>query len=268
MKGEFLRLIEGLGMGKLKIPLMIAAILILAGGLIGGVAVAVKAQNEPADPPYTVARALTEEEARAGMPVEVQSFDSFEEALRSIGADPEDFDVSAADRGADATPIADPPSDPEPTRHCIVQIEPLKPGEKASELSKTTCFDSFSDAVYAATGEAVRLAPTIQPGDVTQEMLAPASQTVISIDYSQPNYQGSTLVWYVNNSYGCNTGWSYANPTMPSGWNDVVSSAHSYGGCNNNPHYEHTYYGGALIFCTCSTMGVMDNQTSSEKWYR
>jgi hypothetical protein len=251
MKGEFLRLIEGLGMGKLKIPLMIAAILILAGGLIGGVAVAVKAQNEPADPAYTVARALTEEEARAGMPVEVQSFDSFEEALRSIGADPEDFDVSAADEG----PVNQ-------------TAEPLKPGEKASEMSKATCFDSFSDAVYAATGEAVRLAPTIQPGHVTQEMLAPASQTVISIDYSQPNYQGSTLVWYVNNSYGCNTGWSYANPTMPSGWNDVVSSAHSYGGCNNNPHYEHTYYGGALIFCTCSTMGVMDNQTSSEKWYR
>jgi hypothetical protein len=267
MRGKLLRAVIGEGMGKRKI-LVAAAILMLAGATAGGVAAAVRAQNEPGNPPYGVGRALTEEEAAAGVTVQAQYFDSFEEALQSIGADPEDFDASAADPGADANPIADPPSDPEPTKHCIAQLEPLKPGEKASEMSEATCFDSFSDAIYAATGGAVRLAATVQPGDVTQEMLAPASQTVISIDYRDPNYQGSTFVWYVNNSYGCNTGWSYANPTMPSGWNDVVSSAHSYGGCNNNPHYEHTYYGGALIFCTCPTMGVMNNQTSSEKWYR
>lgn len=91
---------------------------------------------------------------------------------------------------------------------------------------------------------------------------------VIGINYSSPNYQGSSLVWVVNNTVGCNTGYSYVSPTMPSGWNDVVSSARTYGGCNNNPHYEHTYYSGAVLNCTCATMGVMDNATSSEKWYR
>jgi len=95
-----------------------------------------------------VGRALTEEEAAAGVTVQAQYFDSFEEALQSIGADPEDFDVNAADEG-EVNQIADPPSDPEPTKHCIAQIEPLKPGEKASEMWEPTCFDSFEEALQS-----------------------------------------------------------------------------------------------------------------------
>ncbi len=267
MLDRILRRFRSERMGKWKLVLA-SALVVLAGGIGGGFIATGQAKHEAEDPPYAIARALTEEEAGAGVPVEAQYFDSLEEALRSIGADPQDFAVAAADQAADTNQIADRPPDREPTRHCIVRIEPLPPGRTASEMSDATCFDSFADAINAATGGTVRLSSTVQPGDVTQEMLAPAAQTVISIDYSGANYQGSTLVWYVNNSYGCYTGWSYANPTMPSGWNDVVSSSHSYGGCNHNPHYEHTYYGGALIFCTCATMGVMDNQTSSEKWYQ
>jgi len=148
MRGKLLRAVVGEGMGKRKI-LVAAAILMLAGATAGGMAAAVRTQKQTADPPYAVARALTEEEAAAGVPVQAQYFDSFEEALRSIGANPEDFDVSAADRAADANPIADPPSDPEPTKHCIVAIEPLKPGQKASEMSEATCFDSFEEALQS-----------------------------------------------------------------------------------------------------------------------
>lgn len=239
-------------MVKWKKMFLIAFSLLLLFGVVG----AVRAQDwlspgsDGVAPPYAVARALTEEEAAAGKEVQVQYFDSFEEAMQSVGAAPADFQNS------------------EPERHCVVQIEPLQPDQQASVMLEPACFDSFSEAIYAATKGAVRLAPTTKPSELTPQMLALASTTVIGIDYSSPNYQGSSLVWVVNNTVGCNTGYSYVSPTMPSGWNDVVSSARTYGGCINNPHYEHTYYGGAVLNCTCATMGVMDNATSSEKWYR
>jgi hypothetical protein len=53
---------------------------------------------------------------------------------------------------------------------------------------------------------------------------------------------------------------------MPSGWNDRVSSSHSYGGCSLNDHFHDANFGGSGIICTCSTMGTMNNQTSSETW--
>ena len=169
MRGKLLRAVAGEGVGKRKI-LVAAAILVLAGATAGGVGAAVRAQNEPANAPYGVGRALTEEEAAAGATVEAQYFDTFEEALESIGADPEDFDASAADPGADANPIADPPSDPEPTKHCIAQIEPLKTGGKASEMSEATCFDSFQEALQSigADPEDFDVNPADE-GEVNQE---------------------------------------------------------------------------------------------------
>ncbi|HLB47906.1 MAG TPA: hypothetical protein VJL59_12935 [Anaerolineales bacterium] len=239
-------------MFKRKTLLVGLAFLLLVG--LAGVSVALaQAEGGGVTPPYTVAQALTEEEIAAGKQGQVQYFDSFEAAMQSIGAAPADFKPADSDRSA-------------PERHCVILIEPLQPGQQASVASEPVCFARFPDAIYAATGDTVRLAPAVRPADVTQDMLAPASTTVISIDYANSNFQGSTLVWVANNSVGCNTGYSYSAPTMPSGWNDVVSSAQTYGGCNNNPHYEHTNYGGAVLTCTCSTMGVMDNATSSEKW--
>ncbi len=226
-----------------KIFLMGLSLLLLLGP-----AGAVRAFRDSVTPPYAVAQARTEEEAAAGEEGQVQYFDSFEEAMKSIGADPADFQNS------------------KPERHCVVQIEPLQPGQQASEMLEPVCFDSFSEAIDAATQGAVRLPPTTKPNEFTAEMLAPASTTVIGIDYSSSNYSGTSLVWTASNTVGCTTGLTYAAPTMPSGWNDVVSSARTYGGCNRSPHYEHTYYSGAVLTCPCATMGVMDNATSSEKW--
>jgi len=242
-----------------------------------GIAVAAEAQSggevKEGSAPYAVARALTEEEAAAGVPVQAQYFNSFEEALRSIGADPGDVDASSpactnavATAGVDEAVDAVSPAGPE--KHCVVRIEPVKPGETVSKMSETTCFGSFSEAIGAATGGAVRLASNVRPADVTEEMLKSTSGgTVISIDYKNPNFSGSTLVWSTSISSGC-YGYSYYAPTMPSGWNDVVSSARTFASCNYNPHYENTYYGGALLYCECATMGIMNDRTSSERWWR
>lgn len=140
-------------MGKWKLVLA-SALVVLAGGIGGGLIATGQAKDEAEDPPYAVARALTEEEAAAGVPVEAQYFDSFEEALRSIGADPQDFAVTAPDKAADMNQITDPPSDQEPTRHCTVQIEPLRPGAVASETSAPVCFDTFEEALESIGADA------------------------------------------------------------------------------------------------------------------
>jgi hypothetical protein len=156
-----------------------------------------------------------------------------------------------------------------PGQHCVVEIDPLRPGERASNMRPVGCFATFSEAIAAATGGEVQLPTNVGPAEVTAEMLAPAqSNIVIGIDYIYSNFQGNSLVWKTAHTPGCSDGSTFETPNMPSGWNDVVSSARSYAGCNHYYHYEHTYWTGAVRDCggSCATMGVMDNATSSERW--
>lgn len=93
-------------------------------------------------------------------------------------------------------------------------------------------------------------------------------KVVIGIDYDGPNFTGSTLVGGTRHTPGCLDGSSFIASSMPAGWNNRVSSARSYSGCNHYYHYEHINFGGAVLDCgdSCSSMGVMENQTSSERW--
>ena len=72
--------------------------------------------------------------------------------------------------------------------------------------------------------------------------------------------------WTVSNTAGCNGGAQFSAASMPSGWNDRVSSSQSAHGCAHNRHFHDTNFGGVGINCTCATMGTMNNQTSSETW--
>lgn len=239
------------------------AMILLIGLIALGASISFARNDE--SPPFAVAQALTEEELALGLTGDVQYFASQEDALHSIGQDPALYDTNSASVNDSVTSR---PADPEPVgKHCVVEIESIQHGAAESKMSEAVCFDTFSKAISASTLGEVRLAEGFQPAHLTPSMLVgTSSTTVIGIDYSSPNFQGSSLVWYANNTVGCNTGSSYAASTMPSGWNDVVSSAQTYGGCNNNPHYEHNNWTGASLTCTCSSMGVMDNQTSSERW--
>ncbi len=143
-------------------------------------------------------------------------------------------------------------------RHCVVWISPA--GAGYSHASPMVCFTTFEQAQRAATGR-----PPGGPAGPTASD-ATAASTRISIDYDGAGFTGATLTWTVSNSSGCTGGFSYSAAGMPSGWNDRVSSSHSYGGCAVNNHYHDTNFLGAGITCTCSTMGTMTNQTSSETW--
>lgn len=159
----------------------------------------------------------------------------------------------------------DPPA--QAGRNCVARA--VAGSASVGTLSGYRCFQTFAEAIHAATGGAVTLAPGTTPSQLTQSMLdVPSTSTVIGVDYMDSGFYGGSLTWSESSDiYGCTDGSYYAAPTMPSGWNDDVSSARSYGGCATYNHFENTYYGGSKLTCTCSTMGVMNDQTSSEKWY-
>lgn len=170
---------------------------------------------------------------------------------------------------------ADPADLPVPSDagiHCASQLAPLQAGEDTSKILASGCFDSLADSIAWATDGDVRLPADIGAATVTDEMVGPASHTaVISIDYEDPKWDanafGPTYTW-TGGQNGCNDGSTYAVSSMPSGWDNQVSSARSYTGCAQNRHYENTSYGGASQNCSCYTMDAMNDKTSSEKWSR
>lgn len=127
----------------------------------------------------------------------------------------------------------------------------------------------MSDAeLKAALAALANLAPS-------SSVSTSATSYILGIDYVDWHYSGSSFTWY--GSAICSSSRSYTQATMPSGWNDVISSAvnYPYSNCGNWYHYQHSYFNqnqsGSLIDCGYSTpgcyeMGIMSNRTSSEKW--
>lgn len=160
-------------------------------------------------------------------------------------------------------------------QHCYALIAPIAEGNDGSSgIIKSECFDNFADSIYAATNGRVQIDRSTQPGEVSNEILnssnglsSPSSQVVIGIDWDSTNFGGSSNTWAVSGS-GCSSTVQYSASSMPSGWDNRVSSARGYSGCNYFYHYQNTNFGGSSIVCNteCATMGSLDNATSSEKW--
>lgn len=159
--------------------------------------------------------------------------------------------------------------------HCYMVLEPIAEDQKSSKVLAFECFETFSEALFAATNGRVKAPLSSTPEDITEESLAASlapnateSSVIIGIDYDYSNYGGSSLIYTSSNIDGCTATSSYAAPTMASGWNDRVSSARGYSDCKYFYHYQNTNYGGLKITCTtagCSSMGTLDNATSSVK---
>ncbi len=157
--------------------------------------------------------------------------------------------------------------------HCYSLLSPISNNSDESLIIESSCFDTFTEAIYSATRGRVLLDPSIRPEDITNEMLEsmedpgiPGAQVVIGIDWDYTNYGGSSYIWVVSQS-GCSPSIHYQVSSMPAGWNDRVSSAKAYSNCSFN-HYRDTNFGGPYLVCNpnCSTMGSLDNATSSEIW--
>ncbi len=163
--------------------------------------------------------------------------------------------------------------------HCYSILSPIDvdSGEN-SKILESGCFNSFSETIQAATAGRVHLDKDISPNDVTEDMLysredsfelTPDTVTVIGLDYKNSSFGGSSYTWSVTGS-GCTDTLGFRVGSMSAGWDNVVSSAKSFSDCNHYYHWENTNYAGAVLDCgpTCASMGVMNDQTSSEEWYK
>jgi hypothetical protein len=142
-------------------------------------------------------------------------------------------------------------------RHCVVWIAPAS-GGAPSRMSRLRCYGRLSHALRVAHGPRTFAGSAAGAG--------PPASTLISTDYDAANFTGTSLTWTVSNTSGCNGGFQYSAASMPSGWNDRVSSSKSAHGCATNRHFHDRSFGGSGINCSCATMGTMSNQTSSETW--
>ncbi|MGH2538208.1 MAG: hypothetical protein ACRDHL_12495 [Candidatus Promineifilaceae bacterium] len=244
------------------------AIVILAA--LGALAAGAILGAGSAGPPHTVAILQPLELDPTGAQTKFYTFATFEEAMAFVGADPYDYrpQTGQGDSVEGSAPAADSGG---AERHCVVRIEPLQPGSGKLEsvMSDLACFDSFAAAIEAATGGMVHVAAGLSPAEIDAKTLAAARGTVvIGIDSAGANFGGSSLTWTASHAAGCSDGSFFAAPSMPAGWNDAVSSARSFSGCSTHSHYEHASYGGAILDCgpSCTAMGALDNETSSELW--
>lgn len=157
--------------------------------------------------------------------------------------------------------------------HCVMNLDPLAPGQIASVVRDYRCFSTFPEAISYATGGTVRLAPDMRPSDLTEEVLRPSrvsANVLIGTQWKLVNYRTDIQAGYGSISYtttqtaACQ-GYTYGSPTMASGWNNVVQSAHAYENCSQFRHFDGTNWTGDYITCTpgCPNLGAMNLRTSS-----
>jgi hypothetical protein len=133
---------------------------------------------------------------------------------------------------------------PAAPRACVASVDASAPGSTEIKPVTVQCYESMAQASSSMTMASV----------------------LLGIEYSSSGYGGSSLSLYGSSGSGCYGGVTYGFSSMPSGWNNVISSAQSFNGCLGR-HYDATGYGGTFINCTCSSMGAMDNRTSSILFY-
>ena len=164
--------------------------------------------------------------------------------------------------------LGSPGSDPQ---HCVIQATAVPIGQDVTDAPPVVsprCFSTFSQAINFATAGRVALPNDATPEALDESALADASATqyVLSIEFEHRNHGGSSHTFYGSKTCKDATYWEYS---VPSSWNDRISSSRAYSDCNHTYHYEHPGYVGAMVDCGrgCSYIGdAMDDRTSSINW--
>lgn len=132
-----------------------------------------------------------------------------------------------------------------------------------TESQVTTCYPSeeqLDAAIVARTGSAA-----IEQGSElarSRAIVSPLAVYTIARLYEDASYGGSFITVTAGSSTICASS-SVSVPSMPSGWNDRVSSFRSYYSCTTRA-YENASYGGASLSGTnVSSMSTMNDKTSS-----
>ena len=134
---------------------------------------------------------------------------------------------------------------------CAAEVQPLGTDEAPAD---PTCFVTQDDlnAYLQSIG-------AVSSGGI--QARSAAATTVLGTLYQDVNYGGGSLtMWGTGTCSGVTFGWT----SMPSGWNDNVSSIIGSSTCWPTA-YENSNYGGLKITCTpnCASMSTMNDKTSS-----
>ncbi len=150
-------------------------------------------------------------------------------------------------------------------QNCVAEAAPA-----GSMVTPTaTCYSSFAASIAAATGGRIRLPASTKPGSITRAEISawnavPATVFVLSIDWKDANYSGASLTWTQSTDCG-----RFQAASMPSGWNDVVSSVVTSADCANSL-FQNINFGGSRLDISRNTsratLGSFNDLTSSEKW--
>ena len=152
-------------------------------------------------------------------------------------------------------------------QYCVAMAEPA--GSTTTPVA--TCYSTFAASIFAATSGRVKLPASAKPWSVTPDQLnasgdnpPPPTTFVLSIDWINTNFAGASLTWEQTSKCG-----SFQVSSMPSGWNDVVSSVETFSGCANTL-YENTNFGGSTFSIgrnsSAASLGSFNDKTSSQKW--
>jgi len=122
------------------------------------------------------------------------------------------------------------------------------------------CFDSYGE--FAAASGVV--ATDIARGSASIE---PYSTYILAVFYADASYGGASYNLTTSNSSLCG-GFHYYGSSMPSGWNDRVSSFDAYGTCRVKFWGDAGYSGATYGPSTgSSSMGSMNDEASSYQIY-
>jgi len=97
------------------------------------------------------------------------------------------------------------------------------------------------------------------------EVVALASYIVARL-YDGASYTGTSMIVSSGSSTICVSG-SVQAATMPAGWDNRVSSYHSYYGCQTRIHEDTNYNGLSQTAADDGSLGTLNNETSSYKVY-
>ena len=135
------------------------------------------------------------------------------------------------------------------------------------------CFATFREAVALATGGRVTTAPAspaaaAQDPAFTAAIEAPATtyaSYLLGYEYSDLNWTGGSLALYGSGRCDASSDADFRFPSMPSGWNDRISSFRSYNNCAQQLFRGTNFSGGALtyIVTNMSYVGSAANDQAS-----
>jgi hypothetical protein len=148
-------------------------------------------------------------------------------------------------------------------RHCVARAI----AQGTNEETLVHCYQTFDAAIGAATNGRVHLKNAAMSRAVSATELSgdvPQTTYVLSIDYQNANFGGSTFTWFQSAPCG-----SYQTSSMPSGWNDVISSVAAYSGCATTLYWNVNF--GTPTYAigvngSSANLGTFNDKASSQKW--